>query len=569
MIAGEHRLALPAGYQLGKYLFQRILGAGGFGITYLAEDKSLGRCVAIKELLPNDIATRIDGSTVVAKTKSEEQNLAWARDRFLKEGRALAACEHPNVVHVYEMIEANGTAYMVTKFEDGRSFADWLGEVGGAPTEKELRAILLPLLSGLERVHKVGFLHRDLKPENIYITDDGRPLLLDFGSARQAVTDRTTSLTSIVTSGYAPFEQYHEDGKQGTWTDIYAMAAVMYRAIHGKKPPEATRRLKDDPCLKLAKTYAGKYSDAFLRSVDKGLAVEVKERTQTIAEWREALGVEEAEPPPVAAPWWAPYLRKLEDLTEDLTRQARAYPQWAAGAAAAVLVSVWLIWKLSHPVPVPVPMPDPQPHPTPRLADFTPTPTPVVTPHPHPPPIVTPVPQPVVIVTPAPQPEPATPAHLKPNPWETEVTPAPAFAAGVDPGLVGTWSLKVALPSGFVVLHWQQFADGHYVSTNAENNVVIDSGTLTAQGGNIHRISTTYPSADLTYEIKSTKEIITNDPNDPTGPKTWHRVGSSSTKEKSTSTHSRSSNGNGNSGDSGPHINIPSNIRRLLPGIHF
>src|SRR5271154_4102558 len=126
MIAGEHRLALPAGYQLGKYLFQRILGAGGFGITYLAEDKSLGRRVAIKELLPNDIATRVDGSTVVAKTKSEEQNLAWARDRFVKEGRALAACEHPNVVNVYEMIEANGTAYMVTKFEEGRSFADWL-----------------------------------------------------------------------------------------------------------------------------------------------------------------------------------------------------------------------------------------------------------------------------------------------------------------------------------------------------------------------------------------------------------------------------------------------------------
>ena len=291
MIAGEHRLALPAGYQLGKYRFERILGAGGFGITYLAQDKSLGRRVAIKELLPNEIATRIDGSTVVAKTKSEEQNLAWARDRFLKEGRALAACEHPNVVNVYEMIEANGTAYMVTKFEEGRSFAEWLGEVGGAPTEKELRAILLPLLSGLERVHEAGFLHRDLKPENIYITDDGRPLLLDFGSARQAVTDRTTSLTSIVTSGYAPFEQYHEDGKQGTWTDIYAMAAVMYRAIHGKKPPEATRRLKDDPCLKLAKTYAGKYSDAFLRSIDKGLAVEVKDRMQTIEEWRHAIGV--------------------------------------------------------------------------------------------------------------------------------------------------------------------------------------------------------------------------------------------------------------------------------------
>jgi len=227
MIAGEHRLALPAGYQLGKYRLKEVLGAGGFGITYLADDHSLGRRVAIKELLPNDIATRLDGSTVVAKTKGEEDNLAWARERFMKEGKALAACDHPNVVNVFEMIEANGTAYMVTKFEEGRSFSAWMKEVEGAPTEKELRAILQPLLAGLEKVHRAGFLHRGLKPENIYITDDGRPILLDFG-AWQAVSDRTTSLTSIVTSGYAPFDHYHEDGKQGAWTDIYALGAVMY-----------------------------------------------------------------------------------------------------------------------------------------------------------------------------------------------------------------------------------------------------------------------------------------------------------------------------------------------------
>ncbi len=380
MTAGEHRLALPAGYQLGKYRFQEILGAGGFGITYLAEDGSLHRRVAIKELLPNDIATRLDGSTVVAKTKSEEGNLAWARDRFIKEGQALAACEHANVVHVYEMIEANGTAYMVTKFEEGRSFSAWLKEVEGAPTEKELRSILIPLLSGLEKVHRAGFLHRDLKPENIYLTDDGRPILLDFGSARQAITDRTTSLTSIVTSGYAPFEQYHEDGKQGAWTDIYAMAAVIYRAIHGKKPPEATRRLKDDPCLKLAKTYAGQYSAPFLQAIDKGLAVEAKARPQSVAEWKTLLGSEPIEPLPSIVPWWEPWLargRELSGQAQQLAQQgialARARPEWAAGGAVSLLILSLLVWKLTDPKPGPV-LPTPAPT-TPDPTPATPKPS--------------------------------------------------------------------------------------------------------------------------------------------------------------------------------------------------
>jgi serine/threonine protein kinase len=355
MTAGEHRLALPAGFRLGKYNLLSVLGAGGFGITYLAEDYSLGRRVAIKELLPNEIATRLDGSTVVAKTKSEEENLAWARDRFVQEGRALAACDHPNVVNVYEMIEANGTAYMVTKFEEGRSFSEWLKEVGGAPTEKELRAILLPLLSGLEKVHKAGFLHRDLKPENIYLTDDGRPILLDFGSARQAVSDRTTSLTSIVTSGYAPFEQYHEDGKQGAWSDLYALAAVMFRAIHGKKPPEATRRLKDDPCPKLGKQHAGQYSARFLSAIDTALAVEPQKRPQSVAQWLEMLGESPTRKEVVVPPWWHLWLEKLQQGAE----LAKAKPSWAAGAGAMLLVLVLTLSRCGKREKILPPVPGP------------------------------------------------------------------------------------------------------------------------------------------------------------------------------------------------------------------
>ena len=565
MIAAEHRLALPAGYQLGKYRFTGLLGSGGFGITYLAEDHSLGRRVAIKELLPNEIATRLDGTTVVAKTKSDETNLAWARERFLEEGRALAACEHPNVVHVYEMIEANGTAYMVTKFEEGRSFAEWLERLGRKPTEAELRGLLDPLLSGLEKVHRAGFLHRDLKPENIYITEEGRPLLLDFGSARQAVTDRTAMLTSIVTTGYAPYEQYYEDGKQGPWSDIYAMAAVMYRAIHGAKPPEATRRLKNDACLKLAKTYSGSYSAEFLEAIDSGLAMEPADRPQTVAAWHATLGSTiPAHPEKFAispSKPWLNYIRPLVQL-------AKSHPI-PTTAVSAALVLGGLVWALMGPTPVPnpkpitpvplVPTPVPlgsnTPPPTARPA-ITPVPTPIVS-HTTSPdtPAVVPLPTPDMagLVTPPPQPAP------KPNPWmKPDVKPAPkdnssenTTASTVDHKLVGTWSTKITNPSGYVTLHWEQKSDGHYSLSRAGE--VVDSGTLSADEGKIHRISeTTQQEADLTYELNSSRHLVTTDANDPNGPMTWTRISHEKSGETSSSSHSRGSNGGSSHSHSGP-----------------
>lgn len=202
----QHMLALPIGYLLGRYRLEGVLGSCGFGITYLAQDASLSRKVAIKELLPNAFATRLDGTTVVAKTESDGADLEWARKRFLEEGRVLAACSHPNVVEVYDLIEANSTAYMVTKYEEGQDLGGWLRTLGRQPTERELREILLALLSGLEQVHERGFLHRDIKPENICLTLNGRPVLLDFGSARQAVSGRSQMLTAVITPGYAPFE---------------------------------------------------------------------------------------------------------------------------------------------------------------------------------------------------------------------------------------------------------------------------------------------------------------------------------------------------------------------------
>ena len=527
MIAGEHRLALPAGFRLGKYNLMSVLGAGGFGITYLAEDYSLGRRVAIKELLPNEIATRLDGSTVVAKTKSEEENLAWARDRFVQEGRALAACDHPNVVNVYEMIEANGTAYMVTKFEEGRSFSEWLKEVGGAPTEKELRAILLPLLSGLEKVHKAGFLHRDLKPENIYLTDDGRPILLDFGSARQAVSDRTTSLTSIVTSGYAPFEQYHEDGKQGAWSDLYALAAVMFRAIHGKKPPEATRRLKDDPCPKLAKEHAGQYSAQFLSAIDKALAVEPQKRPQSVAQWLEMLGELPVRKEIVVPAWWKPWLEKLQQAVE----LAKAKPYWAGGAGAALLVLILVLSVHKKPVP-PVPTPTPTASAS-ASPSFSSSPLPSASTSPRRQTIVVPPPygNTVVTVSPVPTPKSSQPPQASPVPTaevqptaqgeivqvspspvpSPELSPGPPVGFQLDPRLVGTWETKGRWPSNSTrtrTARWTVQNDGHFTFSGPWS----DAGALTAVDGNMKWFSNNAAQpVDLTYEFDG-DTLITHGP---------------------------------------------------------
>ena len=297
----EHLAALHSGYRLGRYELQAVLGHGGFGITYRAWDSELDRAVAIKEYLPSDISIRVDGSTVKAKSGGDRESFDWGLERFIAEARALARFERSGaIVRVYDYMQANGTAYMVMALVEGEPLSA-LYRREAPLDEARLKAIVLPVLEGLEDVHRAGFLHRDIKPSNILIRPGGEPVLIDFGAARQALGEKSRSITSVFTPGYAPFEQYTSSGKQGPWTDIYALAATLHHGITGKIPPQATDRIREDGMVPAIRAGAGRYSEAFLAAIDAGLQVFEDRRPQTLAQWRAMLTGEVATVAPASA----------------------------------------------------------------------------------------------------------------------------------------------------------------------------------------------------------------------------------------------------------------------------
>ena len=291
----ERTNALPVGTELEGYRVVALLGAGGFGITYKAVDLLLDRHVAIKEYLPSVLASRgADRKTVKPFGRQEAEQFVWGLERFRTEAKTLVAFQHHNIVPVHRYFESNGTGYLVMAFQDGKSLADVIDAVG-ALSEDELLTILRPLAAGLADVHAKGFLHRDIKPANIIIRRDGTPVLIDFGAARQAVTRQSRGLTAIVTEGYAPYEQYETDSHQGPWTDIYALGAVLYHCVTGRRPPESPKRIasqlrkQPDPMIPAAAAAAGSYSESLLGAIDQALTVEEAKRPQNVRDFMAAV----------------------------------------------------------------------------------------------------------------------------------------------------------------------------------------------------------------------------------------------------------------------------------------
>lgn len=284
----EHMLALPPGYRLQEYEILRVLGVGGFGITYLCFDHNLDQARAIKEYLPNDWAIRLPDNTVRWKATESKDDFEAGLKSFLDEARRLAKFKHDNIVKVHRSFSELGTAYIVMEYAEGETLSSMLDQKGTL-SEKELKSVLLPILNGLEEVHKV-LIHRDIKPGNIIIRDaDDSPVLLDFGSARQAAGSKSKSMTAIVTAGFAPIEQYSTQGNQGPWTDIYALGCLCYRALSGEPPREAPLRIRNDPLVPLSQLCKGKADAHFLAAIDWAMKVYEEERPQDISTWRAAL----------------------------------------------------------------------------------------------------------------------------------------------------------------------------------------------------------------------------------------------------------------------------------------
>ncbi len=288
-MSSSHLNALAAGYRLQDYVIERVLGQGTFGITYKALILGSNQFVAIKEYFPREFSSREGGSRVLASGNHEDvESFHWGLEKFVEEAKTLTRFDHPNLVSVQRFFRTNGSAYLVMDYCDGEPLDAILDRERTLDYGRLLR-FLEPLLDGLDIVHRADVVHRDIKPGNIFIRDDGSPVLLDFGAARNELGNHSRSVTSLATPGYGAPEQYGTRGHLGPWTDIYGLSATLYRCITGMKPQSAPDRQLGDELVPAASAAAGNYPASFLQALDWALELRPKRRPRSVAEWRSAL----------------------------------------------------------------------------------------------------------------------------------------------------------------------------------------------------------------------------------------------------------------------------------------
>ncbi len=283
--------ALPAGTRFGEFEIIRVIGVGGFGIVYLAQDHSLERQVALKEYMPASLAERGDGPLITVRSGSHTETYAIGLRSFINEARLLARFDHPALVKVYRFWEDNATAYMVMPYLQGITLRDARRGMAQSPDEAWIRSVLDPMLDALEQLHREGVYHRDIAPDNILLPPVGSPILLDFGAARRVISDRTQSLTAILKPSYAPIEQYAEMTamRQGPWTDIYALGAVLHFLLFATPPAPATARALQSDAVPIEHRVVPGVSPRFIAIVAWMLGVRPSERPQSVAELRAVL----------------------------------------------------------------------------------------------------------------------------------------------------------------------------------------------------------------------------------------------------------------------------------------
>lgn len=360
---------LPKGTRLADFEIIGVIGEGGFGIVYFAFDRSLRRMVAIKEYMPGAFAGRGPDKKVVVRSQRHRETFTIGLKSFIKEARLLAQFDHPALIKVYRFWEQNNTAYMAMRYYEGRTLKSVVQNSPAQVTEAWLKSMLKPMLEALDAMYRVQILHRDISPDNIMIQKSGEAVLLDFGAARQIIGDMTHSLTVILKPGYAPIEQYADDAmmKQGPWTDIYSLSAVIYFAIVKSAPPTSVARMIKDPIACLQEGEYSGFSKDFLAAIDKGLAVKPDDRPQSIEEFRKLLDLELSVPMPMpdneaSGPiaFRLASRKKPGDeptIADDRRARKRAAaappsvldkplkaPAWWIGAAAAVLALGAYLW---------------------------------------------------------------------------------------------------------------------------------------------------------------------------------------------------------------------------------